>query len=166
VGEVQVKRHPALQDLSRDHHFFLLQVRQIRWFARGNRRAPPLEQLLEEFRLLWRQDGYLHLREEEEVLLPLYEQQPSGETERHMHRLLDDHEWLRRHAILLEAQEEPDLLKRVAERLYAHVRFEERILFQHVQNVLPEHHLQQLHARSIQFRRGTRPGAIGPRSGG
>jgi iron-sulfur cluster repair protein YtfE (RIC family) len=161
-----VKRHPALQDFSRDHHFFLLQVRQVRWHMRGDRRAPPFEKVLEEFLALWRQDGQLHLREEEEILLPLYRQHPSAEQERHMYRFLDDHEWLRQHVVMLEAHEDQPLLERVAERLYAHVRFEERILFQHLQNVLPEHLLQDLHERSIQFRVEVRPGAIGPRSGG
>jgi hypothetical protein len=46
MDNVPMLRHPALQDLSRDHQLFLLNCRHIRWLADGDHRARPFDETL------------------------------------------------------------------------------------------------------------------------
>lgn len=165
-----MKRHQALQDYSRDHHFFLLEAREIRWALEGSEHGRPARHVVRSFLDFWHDDGLLHLREEEEVLLPCYaELAPSQTQQDHIERVLDEHRRLRRRVATLKQRVETGapfeaLLGRVGERLHDHVRFEERTVFEHLQEVLADEELAIIGEASRQFRLEHRSAAaIGPR---
>lgn len=165
-----MKRHEALQDYSRDHHFFLLEAREIRWSLEGSEHGRPVRHVVRSFLQFWEHDGLIHLREEEEILLPTYSTHASsGAASRHIARIRDDHAWLRTNVETLQQcldREAPfeDLLGEIGQHVHDHIRFEERTIFQHVQQVLTDEQLSELAAASHEFRLAHRsPAAIGPR---
>lgn len=165
-----MKRHEALQDYSRDHHFLLLEAREIRWSLEGSEHGRPPRDVVRSFLQFWQHDGLIHLREEEEILIPRYRTHTSSTTaDEHVTRILDEHAHLRANATALQErieQEAPfeELLARIGRRVHDHVRFEERTVFQHIQRVLSEEQLTELATASREFRVAHRsPAAIGPR---
>lgn len=166
-----LKRHPALQDLSRDHQLVLLEARGLRWAAQGDPRGQPPAQAAAAFLRFWQSVGELHLREEEEVLQPLCRPHLSPAEEALIARWLGDHAWLREASAALEQglsagdRLEP-ALEALSRRLHDHVRWEERTLFAWVQEVLSAEELDRLAGRSAEFRRRWRgPSAVGPAGG-
>lgn len=159
-----MKRHPALQNLSRDHYLLLLQARQIRWYAAGDRRAPSFNVILTDFLHTWNETGAPHLLQEEAVLLPFYARFPSAEQRQHERRILEEHQWLRaRVAALQEAEaNQQELIAEIGAALHNHIRFEERVLFQHMQALLPEPAIQDLQERLQAFRALYGTGAENP----
>jgi hypothetical protein len=154
-----MKRHAALQDLSRDHQLLLMQARHIRWLEEGHPRAGGFDEVLAGLLAFWQSDGELHLREEEMVLLPALNALPQ-----HMQRVHHDHAALR-HAItqLLTKPDAPTLFA-FGRLLHDHVRWEERELFEHSQTHLSEAQLLDVSRRSLTFRaEHSRP--IGPFGG-
>ncbi|HEX8680779.1 MAG TPA: hemerythrin domain-containing protein [Ardenticatenaceae bacterium] len=151
-----MKRHPALQNLSRDHHLLLLQARQIRWYAAGDRRAPSFNVILTDFLDTWDETGAPHLRQEEAILLPFYARFPSAEQRQHERRALQEHQWLRAQIAALQQSEanQQELIAEIGAALHNHIRFEERILFQRIQALVPESDMQTLHAQLQTFREG------------
>ena len=163
-----MKRHPALQDLSRDHQLLLLQCRQIRWLQEGDHRARAAEATRRDFLAYWEADGRVHIEEEETVLLPRLR----GKDERldaHADAMTAEHAVFMREAAGIHA-DPTDVY-----RLYAlgvllekHVRFEERVVFETTQAALSAADLDALWSASIAFRevrRGAdRIGAHGGRS--
>lgn len=142
-----MKRHPALQDLSRDHQQFLLHARGLRWALDGNRHAQPL--IVEISRLLefWEMVGASHFIEEETVLVPMCER-ATVDLATFARQILRDHSWLRAR---LERLKDEDLdLAAIAEftqHLHDHIRFEERVIFEGLQTALSEAELQDLGQR-------------------
>ena len=139
-----MKRSQALRPLSRDHHGALVVAQQLR-------RAAEAEPARQSFLGFWREDGAHHFRVEEEVLLPVWALH--GEVDREaVGRMLEDHLWIRRQA--LRAEQSAGALSlgdlhELGERLAAHVRFEERELFEAVEAALDEPALADLAARVI-----------------
>lgn len=166
-----LKRHPALQDLSRDHQLILLHARGIRWALAGDPRGQPLAHAAREFSRFWQKEGILHVQEEEEVVLPAYAQARSLAEEPAVQRVLADHAWLQQAVAeldyCLQAHAPCEaLLGQISQRLHDHVRLEERVLFERVQAALDEEQLDQLGVQSIAFRvqwRGL--AAVGPLGG-
>lgn len=119
-----MKRHPTLRQLSSDHHSGLVLARKARSAANGS---------IEEQQAAWssvvaRFEAELepHFRLEEKGLLMALER--AGETQL-VERTLREHAEMR----ALIAQDRPGNLTRFAERLTAHIRFEERELFERAQ---------------------------------
>ena len=163
-----MKRHPALQDLSRDHQLLLLRCRQIRWLEEGDHRARSFEQTRLDFLAYWDADGCVHIDEEETVLLPRLR----GHDER-LDACADA--MVVEHAAFMCAVAEVRAdetnarsLHELGRVLEKHVRFEERVAFEAAQAVLSAAELDALWAASIEFRevhRGAdRIGARGGRS--
>jgi hemerythrin-like domain-containing protein len=148
-----VKRHPALQNLSRDHHLLLLQTRQIRWYVAGNPRAPSFDVILADFLHTWERTARPHLLREEAVLLPFYARFPSAAQRQHERRVLEEHQWLRARVATLQQAEanHQELVAEIGALLHDHIRFEERIVFQSMQALLPEPAMQDLHAQLKAF---------------
>ena len=122
-----MRRHPALRQLSSEHHTGLVLARQARQAATGS---------AEEQRRAWealvaRFEAELepHFRCEEEGLLVAMRR--SGETSL-VERTLAEHADLR----ALVAQNRGVSLARFAQLLTAHIRFEEQILFERAQELL------------------------------
>jgi iron-sulfur cluster repair protein YtfE (RIC family) len=136
-----VKRHSALEQLSRDHHLALVVAQRLR-------RAGPksAEEARTSFLDYWHADGAEHFREEEEILLPAFAGYASPDQPV-IARVLVDHVRIRRLADEI-AESTPSLaiLHRAGEELERHVRREERELFPLLEQALPDDELARLAA--------------------
>ena len=122
-----MQRHPALRQLSSDHHIGLVLARKARQAANGS---------LQDKRYAWttvvdrfRTELEPHFQLEEDDLLPAM--QRAGETLL-VERTLTEHAGLRD---LVSGNRIEDLAE-FAELLTAHIRFEEKVLFERAQQLL------------------------------
>ena len=130
-----MKRHPALRQLSSDHHTGLVLARKAREAAKGT---------VHDQRYAWttlvaRFHAELEPHftvEEKGLLVALWR---AGETDL-VERTLTEHEDMRS----LIAQDRPENLARFAELLTAHIRFEEQTLFARAQESLAPDQLTEL----------------------
>lgn len=135
-----MNRDPRLHGLSSDHHHALVIARSVAARApRAGEAADAAREVAERFAA----ELEPHFRIEEEVLLPALAR--AGEREL-VARTERDHAFLRETAA--EAGEgRTDRLAAFAERLIAHVRFEERELFPRSEAVLPPEILDEIARR-------------------
>jgi hypothetical protein len=146
-----VKRHPALQDLSRDHHVALIHCQRIRK-ARGE----DATELRQSFLGYARSVLLIHF-EEEELLLRTGRQMSSAEGWAEMaRRVLADHAAIRLTlADLAREGAGPGsgaLLARAAHQLDAHIRYEEAQWFETLQRTMGEAALLELARVCRRFR--------------
>ena len=121
-----MKRDPSLRPLSREHHFALAEARAIRWALAGREGSP--REVRARVLAAWTSIIAEHFAAEERWILPLVPLREDAE------RLRGDHAELRALVDRLsiggaEAALDLDLLRRVAEALEEHIRWEERHLF-------------------------------------
>jgi hemerythrin-like domain-containing protein len=128
-----VKRHAALQPLSRDHHVALVAAQRLRRASAADAAAAR-----DAFLTFWREHGAQHFRVEEEVLLPAYAAHGDPEAACVV-RMLVDHIRIREQAQRLarEAGASIDLLHALGTALERHVRLEEREVFPLIEAALP-----------------------------
>ena len=139
-----MKRHPALVPLSDDHHQELVQARRLVRAAEG----APEERLaagaayVETFFT----ETVEHFRREEESVFPLYAAH-AGANDPLLRRTLEEHMQL--HGLVRALRSEvaagevtAETLAALGSLLQAHVRFEERELFEEIQRVVPEAELR------------------------
>lgn len=144
-----VKRHPAFQDLSRDHFTALNRSLQMVRAVEGHPAAWPVGEAFAAFRMLWERDGLkAHFLEEETDLLPVLRTHGGSAL---ADRLLDEHDALRQAFGALDARK-PEQAAAAARSLTAHARWEEDTLFEWLQAALSETELQDILARSRSFR--------------
>lgn len=144
-----VKRHPAFQDLSRDHYVALNRSLQVLRAVEGHVNARPFEHAKAQFIDLWVHDGLRqHFLEEETDLVPLLR---AKGAEGLAERMLQEHEELRQAFSLLRAAT-PAQAAEAAKSLTAHARWEEETVFEWLQDHLSPQALQELLARSQAFR--------------
>ena len=136
-----MKRHPALTPLSREHHLLLVLAQVLKQDVPAYRNMPatPAAQrnyALEQYERLIEP----HFAWEDKVLLPLAARY--GDKLRKLaEQALREHGELRDAFRDLPPEDDDDLpqqLDLLGRRLAANVRFEERILFQKMQELLPE----------------------------
>jgi hemerythrin-like domain-containing protein len=140
-----MKRHEALEQLSRDHHQALFQAMRLKR-ATGEDAGD----LLSDFLDYWFTVGQLHFRAEEEVLLPAYSAYGDA-SDPAVVRVLVDHVEIRRDAHDLggmKSDPAPERLHALGARLDAHVRHEERVLFPLIEDALPDDELVRV-ARGV-----------------
>jgi hypothetical protein len=140
-----VKRHPALQPFSHDHHHELAHAHRLRKAADGDE----VERLAAATAYV---DAFFsetvdHFRREEEELFPLYVRF-AGSTPT-LERILREHMQL--HGLVRTLQAEvgggdvrPESLRALGELLHDHVRVEERELFADIQDTVPADELEAL----------------------
>ena len=137
-----MKRSDALAQLSRDHHHGLVVAQQLNRATETNIAAAR-----DAFLSFWEHEGHQHFRVEEDILLPAVARHhpPTDDT---IVRVLTDHVDLRRRAADLAADPSPtpDALHELGERLHAHIRHEERVLFPFVEAALSENEFIELAA--------------------
>ena len=123
-----MKRHARLQELSREHHGALKLARDAKRAAASGGLAE-MEKLARHVVDIFRAELEPHFRSEEGGVLVFLAQ--AGE---HLpvQRTLDEHRELRQLAAALQQPDGPTLL-RFGELMAAHVRFEERELFETAQ---------------------------------
>lgn len=154
-----INRHPALIKLSQDHHKFLLAAQNIRWLIDGDERATNAGDVVEKLLTFWKQTGELHLREEEEVTYPFYLQHvPLAKKE--IDALKTDHLWIRDKFEELthmpRFENTTPLLRSLGEYMVSHIRYEEQIIYEKIQDTLDEAALQELATQSAAFRQAHR----------
>jgi hemerythrin-like domain-containing protein len=140
-----MKRHEALEQLSRDHHQALFQAMRLKRAADED-----AGDVLGDFLDFWFGVGHLHFRAEEEVLLPAYSAYADASRDEVV-RVLVDHVEIRREAHelgSLTSDPPPERLHKLGERLDAHVRHEERVLFPLIEDALPDDELARV-ARGV-----------------
>jgi hemerythrin-like domain-containing protein len=128
-----VKRHPALQPLSRDHHVALVAAQRLRRAGDEDRAAAR-----DAFLGFWHDHGARHFEVEEQVLLPAFAAHADPEVPCVV-RMLVDHVRIREQAQRLADEPEPALesLHALGTALERHVRLEEREVFPLIEDALP-----------------------------
>jgi hemerythrin-like domain-containing protein len=131
-----VQRSEALAPLSRDHHQALETALRLR---RADDET--LDAALARLSSFWASVGRRHFEIEEELLLPaLADERWQAMAE----RVRSEHADIRRRAAALEQEASVDAARELGERLNAHVRFEERELFAHLEAALDAGELERL----------------------
>lgn len=161
-----MKRHPALEDLSRDHFHVLFRCQRFRKLLQDP--SAKLVPLVKEFVAFFDSDMSPHFTEEDELVLPLAEKIDSlaniaRRTREEHKRLRDLIGGLR--SVTTDRAARVALL-RLEPMITEHVHMEEANLFEGVQAHLSAETLEDLRQRSLAFRTKHRaPDAIGPRKG-
>lgn len=123
-----IKRAESLKPLSREHHYGLLLCWKIRTGLKRSVAPSRIAAYVEYF-----YDGYLaeHFNVEEDALFPLL-----GNGHPMVQKALEQHEAIR--AMVIAGDKGEAELSRLADALDAHIRFEERELFNEIQREVGE----------------------------
>ena len=132
-----IKRSPALIQFSREHHFGLLLGWKIR---HGIKKNISTERINAYTIFFFENELAKHFKEEEKdlfVKLPVDDNLRKQAFDEHayIYRLVDE---------LRENKTDKNLLLKFANVLDSHIRFEERTLFNHIQQLLSNEALKQL----------------------
>lgn len=135
-----IKRHQALVSFSKEHHFGLLLVWKIR---QGLINAVSPERIGKYVLFFFNDELKTHFKEEEQLLfckLPVTDPlRLQAETEhKEIYRIMET---------IAANTDDEDLLRQFADTLEKHIRFEERILFNHLQSHISEEALEKISAR-------------------
>jgi len=141
-----MKRHPSLQDLSREHHLILVHARELRWAAKGHGDLP---KTCLEFLDYWKKRGTRHMEQEEKKLFPYCEKCNGWKKTESVDLVFQQHHQIRALITTLEESVEQgrDLLKpceNLSELLERNIRHEERVVFQEIQGALTETEMTKL----------------------
>ncbi len=135
-----IKRHPAIVSFSRDHHFGLLLVWKIR---QGLVKDVSPARIGQYIIYCFKEDLEKHFREEENFLFSKLSEDDSLRKEAEA-----DHQTIRNLiAGIVQNNNKVDLLRQFADELEKHIRFEERSLFNHLQDTLGENQLIEIEQR-------------------
>lgn len=139
-----MKRDSNLVPFSHDHHHGLVFCRRLKKSRNADRRT--IERFVSEF---WEVHLKRHFEEEERVLSDWKDQIPA------IHRMLEEHQWMVAHISLAEVGDEAfyDHVDRLAEYIERHIRFEEKELFEDLQNSLSHEVLSKI-GRVLESREG------------
>ncbi|HLV23506.1 MAG TPA: hypothetical protein VKY36_01855 [Moheibacter sp.] len=132
--EKTIKRHPALKQFSRDHHFGLLLCWKIREGFRRNVEPERMKKYTD-----WFFESYQkpHFESEEKYMFSLL-----PDDDRQKKRAIAEHRRLER--LFNDQEEVKRALSLIEEELDQHIRFEERILFAEIQKIATEEQLQKI----------------------
>jgi iron-sulfur cluster repair protein YtfE (RIC family) len=147
-----MKRHLSLRKFSDDHHGGLVLARRLRRVAAGEEGSPA--EAARSFLRFWEKDTSLHFREEEEVLLSVYARCGGDLGAEPIQEMVADHARIRGLVLALidedlSGEASMDTLRKIGERLEAHIRLEERRVFPLVEATLPEECLEEIGARIV-----------------
>jgi hypothetical protein len=137
-----MRRSNALAPLSRDHHHALVVAGQLRRVT-----ALTAELARDAFFTYWEGEGREHLREEEDILLPVYGRYASPHHPL-VARVLCEHITIRGLAAGISDPSPPiAMLRELGLVLSDHVRLEERSLFPLIEQVVPSAALERAATR-------------------
>ncbi|OQP64011.1 hypothetical protein A3860_21565 [Niastella vici] len=132
-----IKRSKAFVQFSKDHHFGLLHIWQIRQDINKNTAAATIGKYILDF---FEKDLAKHFKEEEELIFsklpaedPLRKQAEAEHAQ--LYLLIDS---------IKNNRIDKQLLQHFANLLEAHIRFEERTLFNHLQEILKPAELEEI----------------------
>lgn len=127
-----IQRHSALQPLSREHHQGFLLCWKIR---EGLKRNVLPERIKAHSDWFWETHLAEHFEAEEKYLFPIL---PAGNE--NVKRALEEHQKIK---LLFHTKDNlAENLNHIAAELEAHIRFEERVLFNEIQEVATEAEMQ------------------------
>lgn len=134
-----MKRHESIVTLSREHHFGLLFCWKIR---QGVKKQVPAERIQPYIKYFWENHLQKHFEEEETLLFILMQDSLVEEA-------IAEHKHIRQlmRAFFTTETVDPTQLNILADTLDNHIRFEERILFPHMEEKLSEEKLAELGSR-------------------
>lgn len=135
---MSLKRHPALQPLSRDHVIALFHAHQLMWLSTGRARFDAIT-TVNNFRKAWANEIIPHFGNEERLLpqLPIRAESIS--------RLLTEHASIRQLiSSMHDGEPDLDLCSRIGNAIERHVRWEEHELFPEVERSLSQPQLDEL----------------------
>jgi iron-sulfur cluster repair protein YtfE (RIC family) len=130
-----LKRNENLLKLSRDHHAGLLFCWKIR---QGVKYHIETDRMIKYVKYFWNHHLATHFKEEEEFVFP-----PLHDAE--VQKALDDHQKIKTFVDTVEVsgmESEDDVLLELADTVDNHIRYEERILFPHLQEQLSDEQLE------------------------
>jgi iron-sulfur cluster repair protein YtfE (RIC family) len=137
---VPIKRHKAIVSFSKDHHYGLLLVWKIR---QGLNNEVSAERISNYVLFFFKEDLEKHFKAEE---LLLFYKLPFDDLLRK--RAETDHQTIYKLvAAINNNKNNKILLIQLAEELEKHIRFEERVLFNHVQNNITAEELEVITKR-------------------
>lgn len=132
-----LKRNDNLLKLSRDHHAGLLFCWKIR---QGVKYHIETDRMIRYVKYFWNHHLATHFREEEEFLFP-----PLKDAE--VQKALDQHQKIKAFVDKVEVpgiESEEHVLLELADTVDAHIRYEERVLFPHLQEQLSDEQLEMI----------------------
>jgi len=133
-----IKRSKHILQLSKDHHFSLLFCWKIR---QGLKLGVDAERIKKYVHYFWQNDLQQHFREEEEILF-------SPVKDAKVEKAKDDHQRIKNQIEnILNSRPEESISKQLsalADNVDAHVRYEERELFPHLEKMLTEPQLETI----------------------
>ena len=132
-----IKRHESIVQFSREHHFGLLLIWKIRQGLKAN--IEP-KRIYDYVLFFFDEDLKAHFAEEERVLFPKL-----NDGDALKQQALSEHTKI--YQLIADVKGNnfyPELLPMFADTLEKHIRFEERILFNYLQNKLSEDELVAL----------------------
>jgi len=130
-----IKRNKHIIQLSKDHHFTLLFCWKIR---QGLKMQIATERLKNYVNYFWKEHMQPHFREEEEILF-----KPIKDDK--VQKALNDHQQIEDEVVNLlqiASADSAELFSTLADSVEAHVRYEERQLFPHLEKILTEKQLE------------------------
>lgn len=135
-----IKRHHAIVSFSRDHHFGLLLVWKIR---QGLQKSVSAERIGKYVLFFFKEDIETHFKEEEQLLFCRLQADDDLRKQAE-----EDHQFIRNlMAEIAENENDITLLDKFANALEKHIRFEERELFNHLQNTINPNDLEKIASR-------------------
>lgn len=126
-----IKRHPSLQPVSREHHFGLLLCWKIR---QGFRLDISPERIKSYSDWFWKNHLMAHFEVEEKYIFSVL---PADDPL--IIQAFSEHHRLKK---LFESDDIPESFRLIEQELDQHIRFEERVLFNKVQQVATPEQLQ------------------------
>lgn len=143
-----IKRHKSLASLSRDHHQGLILAQLIKMDAPEYRGLPKNIPDKVKYTVSFFEDELMkHFRIEEEILYPSMKGR-SNEIDSLFEEIFSEHKEIKNLVEMLETKEnKADILNELGWLLESHIRKEERVLFEKIQNLLNEDELIQLEGK-------------------
>lgn len=137
IGIMPIKRDELLAPLSREHHHGLLLCWKIRT---GFRKNVPVDRIQAYAEWFYKNHLISHFEIEEKYVFSVL-----GNEHELVKRALREHRQLRR--LFEGVREEENSLGLIEEKLEAHIRFEERVLFNQIQEVATAEELEVISVR-------------------
>ena len=137
MKEKPIKRNENIVKLSQDHHASLLFCWKLR---QGVKYDASFETMRKYVHYFWDHHFSFHFKEEEEFLFaPVLDDQ--------VQKALDDHQKIKIFIGQINetgAKDKQDIFLELADLVDEHVRYEERVLFPHLEKVLSEEQLKNI----------------------
>lgn len=136
-----ISRHQALQPLSRQHHQGLLASLLL---EKGLKKNASLKEMRDFILQFWEEELQQHFEKEDLLFLPLAYKYPILIEQ--LKQLNNEHQEIRLLILKLNNEaraEQFDTIAQFATSLEKHIRFEERQLFNAIQEALPENEMNE-----------------------